>query len=306
MAFALTSNYAGDAVATLFTLMDVGNELFEGGFVHIEENIAKSRYINNFQSGALVQSYAATPSSSGTFTKDEKDLTPDPFLIYQEFDPNDFDDDWDPFQGGGNSPMERTLAPEVEAGIIELVLGGTNGIGPYMGKNLWQGDLAGSDPDNKFDGYRTKAAADGDVVDIVGMTLTEGNVLAELEKVWNAVPTFARNQPSFFMAVSVNTHDLYGAAIEALANKGQDPSGEFPVRYRGKPLVAFEGMQDDEVIATYGDTSISSNLWVGFRDLEEASIKIMPVQNNSVAWFVRVDCAVDTNFKFGEHVVYYT
>ena len=56
--------------------------------------------------------------------------------------------------------------------------------------NIWQGNLGGAQA-GEFDGFTTLAAADGDVIDVaaVGGGVNSGNVIAELGKIVDAIPS---------------------------------------------------------------------------------------------------------------------
>jgi len=305
MAFAVTTNFAGDVVQEIALLAAIQNEAVMGGHIFVSDDIRKQRSLPRMKMDQIIQDRKTTPDSVGTFTSDERTLVPTDFMVYVEFNPNDFRDIWD-FMQSTNPFVFAELSPEVMKAVLEEVLMGTNGVSPYMGKNIWQGDTAGSAPDDKFDGIIKTAQGDGDVVDVVGTTITAANIIAEIEKVWDATPVVVRDDPGFKFIVSSKTVDFYYDALIALANKGPAPNQLTEMSYKGTPIVGLFGFSDDKMIATVASADRGSNIWLGLGWQEDFNaLQIEKLQANSELWFVKMLMSADTQIKFGEHLVLY-
>ena len=305
MAFDVTTNFAGDVVQEVALLAAIQNEAVMGGHIFVSDDIRKQRSLPRMTMDNIIQDRKDTPDSLGTFTNTERTLVPTDFMVYVEFNPNDFRDVWD-FMQSTNPFVFAELSPEVQRAVLEEVLMGTNGVSPYMGKNIWQGDTAGSVPDDKFDGIQKTAQGDADVVDVTGTTLTAGNIIAEIEKVWDATPVVVRDNPGFKIIFSSKTIDLYYDALIALANKGPAPNQLTDMNYKGRPLIGLFGMPDDVMFATIATNDRDSNIWLGLGWQEDFNqLQMEKLQPNSELWFVKMLMSADTQIKFGEHFVLY-
>ena len=156
----IVSNYNGGYVEELMMLAVTSNEIVEGGHIYVEDNIAFKTSITRVRQSNIIQDLAPTPTSQGTQSTDERDLEPDPYMVYIEFDPNKYRKIWEKWQPSGEFVFTE-LKPEVQKQLLELLLTGENGVDNYMGNAILNGNkAAGVGPLNKFDGLITKALAD--------------------------------------------------------------------------------------------------------------------------------------------------
>ena len=79
--------------------------------------------------------------------------------------------------------------------------------------------------------------------------------------------------------------------------------------YKGIPVHELVGMPDDTMIGTrFGSTIMDSNIHVGVdwdQNSTEDVIKVMPVQNKSELWFVKMLFKVGVQIGWGEELVLY-
>ena len=276
MAFDVTTNFAGDVVQEIALLAAIQNQAVMDGHIFVSDDIRKQRSLPRMKMDQIIQNRKDTPDSVGTFTNTERLLTPTDFMVYVEFKPNDFRDVWD-FMRSTNPFVFAELSAEVQKAVLEEVLMGTNGVSPYMGKNIWQGDTAGTAPDDKFDGIRKTAQGDTDVVDVSGTTLSAANIIAEIEKVWDATPVIVRDNPGFKIIVSSETVDFYYDALIALSNKGPAPNQLTEMSYKGKPIVGLFGMPDDVMIELRSSRDAASATLDGY-EFWEGTVTLGPVR----------------------------
>lgn len=302
----ITTNYAGDVIEEIMVKAAVGNETVAQGLINIETGIRKQRSIPRANLSNIIQDRAETPTPQGTMTHTERVLAPQDFMVYVEFNPNDYRHVWD-FMQSSDPFVFGELAPEVQRVLIQEVMDGESGVNEFMGTNIWTGDQAGAAPNNKYDGLVTKALADADVIDVVGTTLTAGNIIAELQKVYDASPVVLRRDPDYAITIPISAFEFYTNALRDLTNKSIDPTEEAPAMFRGKKLVPLVAMPDDTMVATKMRDDRQSNIYLGLSAAEDFNaLKIMPLQNNSELWFIKLLMAADTQIKFGERFVLYS
>ncbi len=303
----ITTPYAGDVVEEFLRLAVRGNETIDGNHIHIESDISKTRNMQRIKMTDIIQDPAATPTSQGQFNIDNKALTPDDWLVYVEFDPNELRDYWDYGQPTGDFVFTE-LKPEVQVALMDEILVGNNGINQYMGKAIWQGDkTSGTAPYNKFNGLQVRLAGDSDVVDVSGTTITAGNVIAEIEKVHAASRAEEKANPNYKIFVPYSVWELYEQAVVALNYKGPAPTSNVEMKYKSKQIVPLVGLEGNKMIATVATTSRDSNLWLGLTSMNDVNtIKVDRLQSNSDLFFFKMKMGADTQLKFGEAAVYYT
>ena len=116
------SNYTGEVLGDLLTLVAQENETYKEGLIHVKSGIKKKYALPHVRLGKIIQDHVATPVSSvGEYEFAERYLTPEDFMIYLEFNPRDFEQYYKPFQPTGNLVF-RELDPKVQATMIRLLM----------------------------------------------------------------------------------------------------------------------------------------------------------------------------------------
>lgn len=304
----ITTLYAGDVVEELMQLAVTQNETVDGGHIYVSTDIRFQRSIQRLTMTDIIQPFSHTPQSRGQFSADNRLLKPDNWMVYIEFLPDEFRDFWD-FGAPTGSFNFHELAPSVQMAMLKEILEGENGVNPYMGQAIWQGDKT-LDPNlnvlGNFDGLLIKAAADADVIDVAGTTITEGNVQAELRKLYNASPEVMRQNPNYKIFVSVADWELYADSVINTSGKGPLPTDEVRKRFKEKTIVPLVGMPKNHVKATIGSATRESNIWLGVTaTVDFDTITVDRVQNNSDYWFFKMKMGADTQIKWGERFVDY-
>jgi len=289
MGVTINSNFWGDVVAELMTMATVGNEVVDLGLVYVSDNIQKRRAIPRMQMSKIIQPLAATPTPLGTFSEDERVLDPDPFMVYVEFDPNDFRDLWEEFAPDGEFVFTE-LDSAVQTQMLQYLIEGPNGVNEYMGTAILQGSKAtGTDPFDRFDGLVTKALADPDVIDVANYAaLTTSNIFDKFLDTFNASRIPTRRNSKYKFLCSVKDGETYAQAQKLQNYKGVDVTSEGIMKFNGRPVVPLVGMPDNCIIATIADSTRGSNIWLGSQGMADLkAIKVAPVQNNSDMWFFK-------------------
>lgn len=306
----ITTSFAGDVVEELMMLAVTQNEIVDGGHIYVDDNIAYKRKIKRYRQTNVIQDMAATPASYGSQTLDERTLAPDPFLVYIEFDPNEYRSEWEFLQPKGEFVFSE-LNPQVQADLLRALLEGEGGVDEYMGTAILQGDkVSGAAPYNKFDGLITKALADADVLDVGSYAaLTgggSGNIADKLQAIWDASRVPTRQNPDWKYLMSPVDFEKWRSFLAAKTYKSIDETQEAPKMFHGKEIVPLVGMPENCVIATIARPDRRSNIWMGVRGtVDYTTIKVAPVQNNSDLWFFKMKMSADTQIKFGQDLTLY-
>ncbi len=135
------------------------------------------------------------------------------------------------------------MAKEVEAEIAQL---------------RWKGNVAGSTGTflDLCDGYEVKLAGDGAVIDISATASTSANVIAELTKVYNALPAQIQSKTNdlrFYVSSNIAANFKVAAAS---GNTLAYITKELDLTFLGIKLIIQEGMSPNKIVATVKDNMI--------------------------------------------------
>ena len=197
-------------------------------------------------------------SSTSGLTLTEKVITPTELQVNLQICKKELHSDWEAAQMGFSaySDLPKLFSDFVIARVAAEVASATE-------TSIWSG-AAG---EGNFDGLKTLAAADGTVVDVAKTTVNAGNVIAELGKIVDAIPSAVYGADDLHIYVSQNIYRAYvralggfgasGLGANGYDNKGNNQSldGLF---FDGVKVYATSGLADNNAMAAR-----SSNLFFG-------------------------------------------
>jgi hypothetical protein len=307
MALGFTINdttYAGEVASQFILKALTGNDTVSGGHIYVKDGIKKKFTIPTFDADYedFIQDTVPTPSPKGAFTVDKKTLEPKPYMIYTEFDPNDFADHWYATQLNKDL-IDRALPYTVESVVVQAVLARH---AKYMNKQIWNGDTSTAGIYKYYDGIITKAVADSTVVDVASpTTLTASNIVAELEKGYVLIPDALKQDASMKIFMSYASFELYEQAQTAQTYKGNDFTQRGKDTYKGLKIVRIADFPANTYFIARGSASRESNLWLGLNSVSDEGLKLAPLQANSDLWFIKMKMEADVNFGWGAETVLY-
>ena len=169
---------------------------------------------------------------------------------------------------------------------------------------VWQGDEASLNyPQNVSDGLLLKFGADANVLTPTpAANINLSNVISEISKLYDAIPTTVLNNPNLRLYVSDYIFRLYQQAVAAASNEVYYV-GAKEGNFLGIPMVWAPGMPAGNMVA-----SVTDNLLL-FTDLlsDEEELNVIPQAAVSGTRTVRIA----GGFKFGvdylisEEIVWY-
>jgi hypothetical protein len=183
-------------------------------------------------------------------------------------------------------------------------------------KNIWQGDTAGSAPTNHFDGFTKLIEAASNVNDVDSTSVTAANVVDELGKIVDALPSATYSKSDLKVYVSSNIARAYQRALGGFAAIGtaadtvvgpsyQDQSfvGRKPMNFDGVDLVMCPGLADNTAVA-----SPASNLMFGTGLLSDQNeVRVIDMAEYDGSQNIRVIMRMTAGVQFGiaEDIVLY-
>jgi hypothetical protein len=135
-----------------------------------------------------------------------------------------------------------------------------------MEQNIWTGTNATA---GEFDGFITTLGADGDVNDVTGTASTSANILAELGKIADAIPTAVYGAEDLTIYLPSNMYRNYIRALGGFGASGLGAAGTNAqgtqwynmgnaLSFDGIKVVNAPGLSDNDAVAAQ-----ASNLFFG-------------------------------------------
>lgn len=302
------TTYSGEVASGFIVKASIDNEIVQGGHVMVKDGIKKKYTIPRMNVGDdFIQDRVPTPVASngqGTITVDARVLEPNDYMIYQRFNPRDFEDHWEAVNLNPTL-IDRRLPVTVESVILQEVMKKHN---QWLGGAIMRGNTAVTTNNLKyFDGLITRAIADPTVPKVGSpVVFSVSNIEGELERSLATVPAAVLYNPNLKVFVSYATAQLWERAQRAGGFKGVDNTMAGLMRFAGRQMVYLFGMPDNTIFWAIGKPDMSSNLWFGLNSKDDATVQIAKLQADSELYFIKMLCKADANYGYGAETALYT
>ena len=237
MATSITTTYAGEFAGKYISAALLSADTIEGGGITVKPNVKYKEVIKTLSTNALVKDAACDFADQSTVTLAERVLQPEEFQVNLELCKKDFHNDWEAVQMGYSA--FDSLPPSFADFLIGHIAAK---VAQKTEENIWQGATATA---GEFDGFTALLAADADVIDVTGTTVTAANVIAELGKVVDAIPTSVYGKEDLYIYVSQSIARAYVRALGGFGASGLGANGvnnAGTTWYNGGDL-AFDGVK---------------------------------------------------------------
>lgn len=306
MATSVTTTYAGE-----FAGQYIADALFAGSTlasnaITIKPNIAYKEVVKKAALSGVIADATCDFTDAGDLTLTERILEPKRLQVNHKLCKNDFASDWEAVQMGFS--QFKNMPPK----LSDWLIGRYSAIVADQTEiDIWSG-TAGA---GRFDGFVTLATADADVVDVVATTVDSSNVITELGKIVDAIPSKVYKQDDMTLYISQNIFRAYVRALGGFGasglgaagydNKGnnQDLAGS-PLYFDGVKIFCANGLDDDTAMAAQ-----ASNLWFGTGLLSDHNqVKLIDTAetlgDDNVRFIMRYSAGVQ--YGIGSEIVLYS
>jgi len=166
---------------------------------------------------------------------------------------------------------------------------------------VWQGDVSAS-PADPCDGLLVKFVADNTVIPITGATITSANVIAELNKVYDAIPQEIKFSTDLRIYVSSNVLSAYRQAVSAASAEGFYDLKLAENIFLGVPMILSQGLGNNDIVAAETtNLFLVSDLLSDFQQIRILS-QLDKTGDDTVRLVGRIKFAVD--YVYGDEIVY--
>lgn len=302
----ITTTYAGEFAGKYISAALLSADTIEGGGITVKPNVKYKEVMKKVSTDAIVKDASCDFSDTSTLTLTERILQPEEFQVNLELCKKDFRSDWEAIQMGYSA--FDNLPPAFSDFLIGHV---ASKVAEKMENNIWQGTNATA---GEFDGFETLWAADADVVDVVGTTVSASNVITEMGKVVDAIPTAVYGKEDLYLYVSSNVARAYVRALGGFGASGLGANGlngEGTTWFNGQNL-AFDGVKIFVAPGLSDNTMAAaqkSNLFFGTGLLSDMNeVKLLDMSDLDGSQNVRVVMRFTAGIQYGigTEIVYYT
>ena len=301
----ITTTYAGEKAAGYISAALLSANTIENGGITVKPNVKFKQVIKRLSTTDLIADGSCDFAATDTVTLDEKILQPEEFQVNLNLCKSDFRDDWDAISMGYSA--FDNLPPSFQEFLIAEIIAK---IAEKNEKNIWMGATATA---GEFDGLVALATADSTVNDVVGTTITSANVVAEMGKVVDAMPSALYGKSDVKLYVAQN---VYKAYVRALGGFGADGVGAAGYEAKGNNQainsLLFDGVEvflANGLDANYMYLAESSNIFFGTGLLSDHNeVKVLDMSDldgsQNVRFVMRFTAGVQHGF--GADIVLYT
>ena len=302
----ITTTYAGESAGQYIAAALLSADTIDKGLITVKPNIKFKEVIKKAAMDDILKDGTCDFSATSTLTLTERILAPETFQVNLNLCKADFRSDWQAVEMGYSAydELPSSFADFLIAEVAAKVAAANE-------NNIWQGANATA---GEFDGFTVLFAADADVVDVTGTTVTASNVITEMGKVVDAIPATLYGKEDLTLYVAPNVARAYvralgGFAASGLGANGSDNKGTQwfagqELSFDGVRVAMVSGLPSNDIVAAQ-----TSNLYFGTGLLNDSQeVKILDMGDLDGSQNVRVIMRLTAGIQYGigAEIVYYT
>tara|TARA_R100001530_G_C4321241_1_gene155884 strand:+ start:2120 stop:3040 length:921 start_codon:yes stop_codon:yes gene_type:complete len=260
MALDITSSYAGEFSGKYISAALLSASTLDKGLITVMPNVKYKSVLQVASYDDIVANAGCDYSSSGTLTLTEKVITPEEFQVNVTMCKKELVDAWQAQQ------MGFSAFKDMPSSLSDFIIAHTAAkVASRLETNIWNGVNATA---GQFDGFYTLATAGGSgCVAVSGTPVTATNVIDELGKIVDAVPTAVYGKEDLLIYVAPNIARAYvralGGFVATIGGAGVDNKGTSwytngELSFDGIPVVVAQGMPASSAMAAQ-----KSNMFFG-------------------------------------------
>ena len=303
----ITTTYAGQFAGKYISAALLSATTIENGGIEVKPNVKYKEVIKKLATNDLVKNATCDFDATSTVTLTERILQPEEFQINLSLCKKDFRSDWEAIQMGYSA--FDTLPPSFQDFLLAHVAAKAaqnNEVSIWRGVNATAG---------QFDGLVTLATADATVIDVVGAaSVTAANVIEEMGKVVDAIPSALYGQEDLYIYVAQNVARAYVRALGGFAASGLGANGtnamgtqwfnNGSLTFDGVKIFVANGLADNFMMAAQ-----KSNLYFGTGLLADHNeVKVIDMADIDGSQNVRIVMRFTAGVQYGigSDIVLYT
>ena len=263
-------------------------------------NVKFKSVVSNLVSASGLADASCDFTATGTVTLTERILEPKSLQVNKQLCKADFRDTWQAIEMGysAHDVLPKSFADYLLAHQVDQVAADIE-------QHIWNGDAGNSGEFNGFMTLLTTDAALPAAQEVAGTTLTAANIIAEMGKVADAIPSRLYGKEGLRIYVSQNAMRLYvralgGFGTSGLGANGVDGKGTLwyqggSLMFDGIPVVTANGLTADQMLA-----STKENLFFGTGLLSDNNeVKLLDMSDLDGSENVRIIMRMTAGVQYG-------
>ena len=283
----ITTTYAGEFAGKYISAALLSGKTLAEGNITVVPNVKYKQVMKKVASDDIVKNADCDFDPTSTLTLTERVLTPEEFQVNLQLCKQTFRDDWEAVSMGYSAfdNLPSNFSDFLIAHVADKVA-------QRMETNIWTGTNATA---GQFDGFITTLGADGDVNDVTGTASTAANIITELGKIADAIPSTVYGSEDMTIYLPSNMYRNYVRALGGFGasglgaagtdNKGtQWYNGGAGLQFDGIQIALATGLSDNDAVAAQ-----KSNLFFGTGLLSDQNeVKVIDMADLDGSQNVRV------------------
>jgi len=304
----ITTTYAGEFAGKYISAALLSGKTLAEGNITVVPNVKYKQVMKKVATNDIVKNATCDFDDTSTLTLTERILQPEEFQVNLELCKKDFRNDWEAVQMGYSA--FDNLPSKFSDFLIAHV---ADKVAQRMETNIWTG---ANGTTGQFDGFITTLGADSDVNDVTGTASTAANIITELGKIADAIPSTVYGAEDMTIYLPSNMYRNYiralggfgasGLGAAGTDNKGtQWYNGGAGLQFDGIQIALATGLSDNDAVAAQ-----KSNLFFGTGLLSDQNeVKVIDMADLDGSQNVRVVMRFTAGIQHGigtEVVLYAT
>jgi hypothetical protein len=293
----ITTNYAGAFASKYISAALLSANTLDKGFIEILPNVNFKTTLQKVATNDIVKDASCDFDATSTLTLTDRILEVEAFQVNLQLCKKDYYDSWI----GGQ--MGFSAYDSIPASFADFLIAHVAAkTAQKIEQNIWNGDASVA---GEFDGFLSLLAADADVIDETGTTVTAANVIEELGKVADLIPSALYGKEDLKIFVPQNVAKAYvralggfgtsGLGAQGVDNKGTTWYGNGDLFFAGIPVAMCNGLPSNKMVAAE-----TSNLFFGCGLLDERNeVRVIDMSDMDGSLNLRVILRFFAGVQFG-------
>lgn len=296
----ITTTYAGEFAGEYIAAALLEGSTIANGGITVKPNVKLKEVIKKVATDDIVKDATCDFDPTSTVTLTERILQPEEQQVNLQLCKKDFISDWEALSMGysAHSNMPSQFSDFLIAHVAAKVAQRTE-------QSIWAGDTS---TNGQFNGLSTLLSADAALPtgnEVAGTSVTAGNVITELGKIVDAIPSALYGAEDLNIYVSQNIARAYVRALGGFGSSGLGAAGTnaMGTQWWNNGSLSFDGVKIFVANGLASDTAIAaekSNLFFGTGLLSDHNeVKVIDMADLDGSQNVRVVMRFTAGVQYG-------
>jgi hypothetical protein len=296
----ITTTYAGEFAGEYIAAALLEGSTISNGGITVKPNVKLKEVIKKVSTNDIVKDATCDFDPTSTITLTERILQPEEQQVNLQLCKKDFVSDWEALSMGysAHSTMPSKFSDFLIAHVAAKVAQRTE-------QSIWAGDTS---TNGQFNGFSTLLSTDAALPtanEVAGTTVTASNVIDELGKIVDAIPSALYGAEDLYVYVSQNIARAYVRALGGFGASGLGAAGtnsmgtqwwnNGSLSFDGVKLFVANGLGDNTAVAAE-----KSNLYFGTGLLSDHNeVKVIDMADIDGSQNVRIVMRFTAGVQYG-------